>query len=256
MNLREHPLDLRDRHYLITGAASGIGLATWRLVRRLGGRVAAVDADGDGLARATAELGGPPDQVRCFDLREVAGIPALMQDVATAGGPLSGVVHAAGLSCVQPARLLEPSKYRDVLVIHAEAALALARGFFHRKVSHPEGGSIVFLSSVMAWVGSPGAAAYGMSKAALTGLSKSLAVEFAPRKIRVNCVAPGFVRTPMFDRLSASWEEEQHARVAGEHPLGLGEAEDVANAVAFLLGDTGRWVTGSVLVVDGGYTAR
>jgi NAD(P)-dependent dehydrogenase (short-subunit alcohol dehydrogenase family) len=123
-------------------------------------------------------------------------------------------------------------------------------------VADPRGGSIVFISSVMASVGAPGAAAYSLSKAALHGLARSLALELAPVQIRVNCVAPGFVQTPMFDRMASSWDAEQRARVGADHPLGLGAPLDVAHSVAFLLADTARWITGTVLTVDGGYTAH
>jgi len=256
VNEMDNPLELRGRRILVTGAASGIGLAACQLLSRLGGRIVAVDANAEGITRALANFEGTEHDSRCFDLREVERIPSWLVEVAAAGGPLFGLVHAAGLSCIQPARLLEPNRYRDVMLVNTEAALALARGFQNKKVSEPSGGSIVFVSSVLAWVGSPGAAAYGMTKAALIGLTKSLAVEFASRRVRVNCVAPGFVKTPMFDRVSAMWDAEQRTRVESEHPLGLGEPADVANAIAFLLADTGRWITGSVLVMDGGYTAH
>lgn len=250
-----NPLDMRGRRILVTGAASGIGLATCQLLSGLGGRIVAVDTNAEGITRALASFAGKEHDSRCFDLREIGGISSLLMDVAATGGPLFGVVHAAGLSCIQPVRLLEPNRYRDVMLVNTEAALALVRGFQNKKVSDPSGGSVVFVSSVMAWVGSSGAAVYGMTKAALIGMAKSLAVEFAPRKIRVNCVAPGFVKTPMFDRVSAMWDAEQRTHVELAHPLGLGEPVDVANAIAFLLADTGRWITGSTLVMDGGYTA-
>lgn len=251
-----YPLDLHGRRFLVTGAASGIGLATITLLSRLGGRLVAVDSNEEGLRRAMSNFVGQGHESKCWDLRMVERIPSWLLETAAAGGPLFGVVHAAGLSCIQPVRLLQPSCYRDVLLVNTEAALALARGFQHKKVADPAGGSIVFLASVMGLVGSPGAAAYGMTKGAVVGLVKSLSLELAAKSIRVNCVAPGFVKTPMFDHLSARWEPEQRAQVEAAHPLGLGEPEDVANAIAFLLADTGRWITGSVMVVDGGYTAR
>lgn len=246
---------LDGRRVLVTGAASGIGLATSALLSRLGGRLVAVDSNEEGLRTALASFEGEGHEGRCWDLRKVEQIPSWLLETAATGGPLFGLVHAAGLSCIQPVRLLEPSCYRDVLLVNTEAALALARGFQQKKVVDPAGGSIVFVTSVMSLVGSAGAAAYGMTKGAVVGLAKSLSVELAPRAIRVNCVAPGFVKTPMFDRLSARWEADQRAQVEAAHPLGLGEPEDVANAIAFLLADTGRWMTGSVMVVDGGYTA-
>jgi NAD(P)-dependent dehydrogenase (short-subunit alcohol dehydrogenase family) len=250
------PLSLRSRRVLVTGAASGIGRAACELLSRLEARIVAVDIDEAGLDGASQGLAGE-GHTRCrFDVSDVERIPAWMADVAQKGGPLFGVVHAAGLSCVQPLRLLSPEAYRKVLLLNTEAALALARGFHKKTVAEAAGGSIVFISSVMASAGAPGAAAYSMSKAALHGLTRSLAVELAPAKIRVNCVAPGFVRTPMFDRMSAPWDAGQLARVEEDHPLGLGAPADVANSIAFLLADTGRWITGSVLTVDGGYTAH
>jgi 3-oxoacyl-[acyl-carrier protein] reductase len=251
-----NPLSLESRRVLVTGAASGIGRATCRLLSRLNARVVAVDVDEPGLESLYQDLTGEGHARIGFDLADVDRIPAWMAELALAGGPLFGVVHAAGLPCVQPLRLLTSALYRKVLLVNTEAALALARGFQKKAVGDPRGGSIVFISSVMASAGAPGAAAYSLSKAALHGLARSLAIELAPGKIRVNCVAPGFVQTPMFDRMSSPWDTQQRARVEEDHPLGLGTPVDVANSIAFLLADTGRWITGSVLTVDGGYTAH
>ena len=95
-----------------------------------------------------------------------------------------------------------------------------------------------------------------MSKAALEGIARSLSLELAPRGIRVNCIAPGFVRTPLFDKTEKLWDEDTKKYVEDLHPLGFGTPEDIANAVAYLMADTGRWITGSTLVVDGGYLVR
>lgn len=253
---RANPLSLESRRVLVTGAASGIGRATCRLLSQLQANVVAVDIDAAGLDGLCGELVGDGHARHTFDLQDVERIPAWMAELTQAGGPLFGVVHAAGLPCVQPIRLLTPEMYRKILLLNTEAALALVRGFNKKAVSDPRGGSIVFISSVMASAGAPGAAAYSMSKAALHGLARSLAIELAPSKIRVNCVAPGFVTTPMFDRMAAPWDAPQRARVEEDHPLGLGAPLDVAHSIAFLLADTGRWITGSVLTVDGGYTAH
>jgi NAD(P)-dependent dehydrogenase (short-subunit alcohol dehydrogenase family) len=252
----DNPLSLHARRILVTGAASGIGRATCTLLSQLRARVVAVDVDEAGLEGLQKDLAGEGHARSCFDLEDVERIPTWMTEVALAGGPIFGVVHAAGLPCVRPLRLLTPEVYRKVLLLNTEAALALARGFQKKAVGDPRGGSIVFISSVMALVGAPGAAAYSLSKAALHGLARSLAVELAPVKIRVNCIAPGFVRTPMFERMAAQWDNVELNRVEQAHPLGLGAPADVANGVVFLLADTGRWITGSVLTLDGGYSAQ
>ncbi|MCX5541458.1 SDR family NAD(P)-dependent oxidoreductase [Paraburkholderia sp. CNPSo 3076] len=239
----------------MTGAASGIGLATGRLLRSLGASVVAVDYDESRLAHNWGDDPTGGSTSHCFDLLNTEGIPAFMSDVTSKEGTLSGLVHAAGLSSISPTRLLTPARYRDVFSVNAEAALALLRGFQNRSVCRETGGSVVFISSVIGLVGSAGGSAYAMSKAALSGLAKSAALEYAPRKIRVNCVAPGFVRTAMYEQNSRLWSDAQREQIEAAHPLGLGTPEDVANAAAFLVADAARWITGTVLVCDGGYTA-
>jgi NAD(P)-dependent dehydrogenase (short-subunit alcohol dehydrogenase family) len=130
----------------------------------------------------------------------------------------------------------------------------LARGFC-QKGCHAADSSIVFLSSVSALTGQPALSVYCASKAALIGLAKSLALEWASLRIRVNCIAPALVRGEMAEQFREELSPEQFREMEKLHPLGLGHPRDVANAVAFLLADTGRWITGTTLVVDGGYSA-
>ena len=158
-----NPLSLESRRILVTGAASGIGRATCQLLSRLRARVVAVDIDESGLDGTYRDLTGAGHARAVFDLQDVERIPAWMAELTQAGGPLFGVVHAAGLPCVQPVRLLTPALCRKILTLNTEAALALARGFHRKAVGDPAGGSIVFISSVMASAGAPGAAAYSMS---------------------------------------------------------------------------------------------
>jgi len=244
------------RHVLVTGAASGIGRATAHLLARLGARLTLIDRDEEGLQGTLEGLGDGGHLVLAADLRDLAGIEALMLRSADRNGLLQGAVHAAGIQRILPAKALTPEGWRELMTVNAEAGLALARAFPGRKISGGGPGSIVFISSVIGLAGSPGAVAYSMSKGALHGLTASLALEFAPKRIRVNCVAPGFVRTPLFDRTASTWDAATWAAVEARHPLGFGEPEDVANAAAFLLADTGRWITGTVLVADGGYLAQ
>jgi NAD(P)-dependent dehydrogenase (short-subunit alcohol dehydrogenase family) len=218
--------------------------------------VAGVDLNQEGLEKAMSALEGDGHTCHACDLRDLSSVAQWMTKLAEQNGPLHGLVHAAGLSCTAPLRVLGPEVYRDVWTVNTEAALALVRTFQSRKVYAGDHGSIVLISSVMGIVGSPTIVGYSMSKAALIGMSRSMALELAPKQIRVNCVAPGFVRTPMYSKVAGFWDAEQEARIDALHPLGQGDPEDVANAIAFLLGDASRWITGSVLTVDGGYTAQ
>lgn len=254
---RLNPLDLQGRHYLITGASSGIGRSTAMLLHALGARLALVDCDAAGLTTLQLALGScDTASAHPADLSDPSKIDALVSNCVASGGALHGIVHCAGIQSIGPVRSLKIDTWRKIFAVNTEAALALSKSMSSKKNYTGSNGSIVFISSVMGSVGSPGAIPYSMSKAALNGMARSLALELAGRSIRVNCIAPGFVQTPLFERTEKLWDDEQRKSVEDQHPLGFGYPEDVANAVAFLLADTGRWITGSVLVVDGGYLAR
>lgn len=255
MKTFQNPFCLSGRRILITGASSGIGLATAMLVSRLSGTVVALDFNGDGLDAMHSKLEGDGHvSIQC-DLRILEEIPARISEAVSSSGPLDGLVHAAGLPCVTTLRQLTPESYKDVMLVNVDAGIALARAFQSRKIHANAGGSIVFLASVMAHVGSAAAVGYSMSKGAVLSMARSMALELASKNIRVNCVSPGFVRTPMYEKMAHLRSQSQEEELHRAHPLGVGRPEDVANAVAFLLSDASRWITGSALAVDGGYTA-
>lgn len=252
-----NPLRLHGRHFLVTGASSGIGRSTAQLMHKLGARLSVVDRDQAGLTSLSAGLGaGEPVVPHMADLSDIEGIEALTTRCVASNGLLHGVVHCAGIQAIVPVRALRIDGWRKIFAVNTEAALMLGKTMSSKKMYAGDHGSIVFISSVMGMVGSVGATAYSMSKAALDGMARSLSLELAPRRIRVNCIAPGFVRTPLFEQTEKLWDEDTKKSVEGLHPLGFGRPEDVANAVAFLAADTGRWITGSSMVVDGGYLAR
>lgn len=246
-------LDLTARRVLVTGASSGIGRATAILLSRLGAELVLVGRDEARMEETRAALAGDNQRVELLDLVETPDLGPWLAGLAKAGGPFSGVVHCAGIQEPRPLKIVSPETVSRTLDINVGVALALARATARRGVA-ADGASLVLLASVMGLVGQPGQTVYGASKGAIVALTKSLAVELAPR-LRVNCVAPGLVETPMAERLRSSLGPAFEA-VEAAHPLGLGRPEDVAGAVAFLVADTGRWITGTTLVVDGGYTAH
>ena len=250
-----NPLDLTGRVFIVTGASSGIGLATAILFSQLGAKLVLVARSAERLAAARAQLAGAEHWVEPFDFSAPGDTAGFVKAIAARTGPLSGIVHCAGVQLIRPLRLLAEADLDAIMKVNVTAALMLAKGLRVKGV-HAKGASVVFVSSVMGEVGAAGRTAYCASKSALTAMTKALALELAPEDIRVNCVAPGFVRTAMLEQSEATVGPEQMAAVEKAHPLGFGEPRDVANAVAFLVADTGRWVTGTTLVVDGGYTAQ
>ena len=249
-------LDLNGQHFLVTGASSGIGQAVAWLFDSLGARLTLVDLNRAGLEETVARCARNDHRLFEFDLRRVEEVDTLVKDAVAGAGALYGFVHCAGIQAVMPARVLTVAAWREIFAVNTESGLAVAKSFSSKRVRAGNGGSIVFISSAMGLAGSPGATAYSMSKSALHGVARSLAIEFAACRIRVNCIAPGFVRTPMFERTEKLWDDVQRAAVEAQHPLGFGTPNDIANAVAFLCADTGRWITGTVMVVDGGYLAQ
>ncbi len=250
-----NPMSLKEKRFLVTGAASGLGKAASILLSRLGARLILVDINEPGL-RDTATLCVSDTALLPLDLTDTKSIKQAIVEAAEKYGKLNGLVHLAGRSYVAPLKSMNIKTTEDVFALNAMAALELVKAFIHRNVCSEDGNSIVLISSVYGHVGSAANVGYAMSKSALHGITKSLAIELAPKKIRVNCIAPGFIQTNMLDGISASFDPEYHSRISGLHPLGLGNASDIANSVAFLLSDMSSWITGSIMNVDGGFTAQ
>lgn len=169
----------------------------------------------------------------------------------------TGLVHCAGIPSVTPLRAITDEKYEKVMKVNVQAGLNLAKIFTSRQCyDTKQQGSIVYISSVYGIVGSAANAAYATSKAAIIGLTKSLAIELASKNIRVNCVAPGFIKTSMADSVNSMFDKQYEEKIESMHPLGWGSAIDIANAIAFLLSDASKWTTGAVFNIDGGFTAQ
>ncbi len=250
-----NPFNLNGKTILVTGASSGIGRQTAITLSFLGARVVLVARNETNLNETALKLHGIGHLVRPFDFSETALIPDWMKSLSSEIGPMSGVVHSAGVHSIRPIRMLTPDDFGSIFKVNVEAAVMLAKGFRQKGV-RSENGGIVFVSSVAGIVGQPGVSLYCATKGALISLSKSLALELASEGIRVNCVAPGVVETEMSGTLRDKLTPDQYEKIQSMHPLGLGQAEDVANSIAFLLSPAARWITGTTLIVDGGYTAH
>jgi NAD(P)-dependent dehydrogenase (short-subunit alcohol dehydrogenase family) len=248
-------MDLTGATVLVSGASGGIGSETAILLSCLNAKVILSGRNPEKLNATLGCLVGHGHRIAPFDLAVLDEIPRWIHSVTAESGPLRAIIHAAGKQLMAPIRSVRVKAAEDLLRINLDSAIMLARGFCQANC-HTESSSIVFVSSIMGLVGKPGRAVYCASKAALAGLTRSLAVELAAEGIRVNSVAPAFVRTEMLEEVRELLSPEQFAAIERDHPLGFGTPRDVANAVAFLVADTGRWITGSTLVVDGGYSAQ
>ncbi len=250
-----NPFSLNGNSYLVTGAASGIGRSTSIILSKLGARLILADINLDGL-RETQRDCDPADRLLEIDLTKTSLLAEKLTEAADEFGKLHGFVHLAGKPYIAPLKTISEEKCSEIYALNTYAAIELAKLFANRRVYAGEKGSIVLVSSVYGLVGSAANVGYAMSKAALHGITKSLSIELARKGIRVNCVAPGFVKTPLLPNETDIFGVDHAEVVGGLHPLGLGEPEDVAYAIAYLLSDAAKWVTGAIFSIDGGFTAQ
>lgn len=248
-------LGLAGRTVLITGASSGIGRATALAASRAGARVVLVARRAEALEETASMLDGEEHRVFTADLSEHAGYGELFRRIVEEVGPLDGMLHAAGMHAVAPLRAVTAKHTDAILSANVTSSVLLAKAFRNPKV-RAERASVVLMSSAAGLVGEPGVSVYAASKAAVSSLARSLALELAPEGVRVNSIAAGIVETPLTERLRRAVGQVGWDAIEAAHPLGVGSPEDVANAALYLLSPAAGWVTGTTLVIDGGYTAN
>ena len=239
--------DLTGMTALVTGASGGLGSAIAEALAGQGARLAVSGSNVAKLEAFRAGLGGDHVALPC-DLSDAASVDALVPQAVEALGKLDILVNNAGVTRDNLVMRMKDEEWDMVIRVNLEAAFRLARAAA-RPMMKARFGRIISVTSVVGTTGNPGQANYAASKAGLVGMSKALAQELASRNITVNCVAPGFIASPMTDVLPDAQKEALNARI----PAGkMGEGGDIGAAVVYLASKEAGYVTGQTLHVNGG----
>ncbi|MEZ5691135.1 MAG: 3-oxoacyl-[acyl-carrier-protein] reductase [Rickettsiales bacterium] len=236
-----------DKKILVTGASGGIGKSIAQNFYNLGANLAISGSNQEKLDSLTKSLGNRASAISC-DLSQLSEVDNLIKNSEEKLGGLDVLVCNAGVTKDNLALRMKDDEWQKVIDINLTASFRLARtaikGMLKRR-----SGRIIFITSIVGWTGNPGQTNYCASKAGLTGMSKALAQEVAARGITVNCVAPGFIDTPMTDILN----DDQKSRISQNIPLGrMGTPEEISAGVIYLASDAASYITGQTLHINGG----
>ena len=250
-----NPFSLEGKKILVTGASSGIGRQCAISCSHMGARAVLIGRNVERLEETKTQLEGEGHSFYSYDLSQIDGIKALVSQIVEERGKFDGVISAAGIEKSAPMKLLSPSDYESIFRVNTISAFELIRHATTIK-SFNAPGSVVFISSITSVIARTTTCAYSASKGALVSGARVMAAELAKRKIRVNCISPGTILTPLMQNYLSQLSEEDYKKRVDGFPLGLGTTDDVANACIYLLSDASRWVTGQNMIVDGGYTIK
>jgi len=246
---------LTGKKILVAGGSSGIGKEIAKIAITEGASVLLVSSNEEKLHLAAAELldyGSVSTLAIDFSKPEWASVHS---DEILKHGPFDGLVYAVGISPTKPFRVLKPLDWNNLFQINLFASIQLTQ-LVLGSTSVNTTFSGVYISSVLSEVGDKGKSLYSMSKSALVSMVKCLTLEYAKKNFRFNAISPGVVETPLSAKSIYRENEESLKKMEIKHPLGFGSVSDVAEAAVYLLSDKSKWVSGTNMIVDGGYLAQ
>ena len=252
-----NPFSLEGKVIVISGAASGIARQCAISCSKMGAKLILLDMNDEGLKETITMVDSPDDHyIACVNLLDYERVSQVVKEGVEKVGRITGVLNCAGISTTNLFKLTKPEELDKFFKVNVYTGYFLTQECTKMGNFSKEGGSIVFFSSVAGSYGEVGKATYGMTKASLLNLAKHLACELSRKNIRVNSISPGAICTPINMNLPHMKDPEKRAVLEAQHLLGLGETIDIANACIYLLSDASRWVTGTNLFVDGGFSVR
>jgi len=247
--MENSPFSLNGKTILVTGASSGLGASTAIECSKSGAKVLITGRNAERLNETFQQLVGEGHSQIVTDLTIESEIDALSKSLPL----LDGLALCAGITKTIPVKFISTEAIDEIFKTNSFSSMLLVQKALKAKKIN-KGGSIVFITSISTAYADKGNAVYAASKGAMNSFSKVLALELAGQRITSNCIQPGFVPTRMLD--IGVITEEQLDDERKKYPLGFGEPTDIANGVIYLLSDAAKWVTGSVLTIDGGVTLR
>ena len=245
----DNPFSLEGKHILVTGASSGIGRGICIDISKMGATVHLMARNEQRLHETLSQMEGEGHQVHKVDLCDKDALMAMVDSIPV----LDGVVLCAGIIKTVPVKNISEDALEEIFNTNIMADIRIVSRMLKKKKLN-KGASVVFISSVSTFNVKVGNSLYSATKGAVNSFAKAMALEVAKQNMRVNCIQPGFVPSSILEKHglgedAIQWYKERH-------PLGLGKPRDIANGCIYLLSDASRWVTGSILTIDGGYTLQ
>ncbi len=244
----KNPFELTGKTILVTGSSSGLGRQTAISASEQGATLIITGRNEERLDETMKSLKGSGHQAIIANLTKKEDRELLTDALPK----LDGIVYSTGISDLMPAQFIHEEAIQKTFSISFDATVLLNARILKKKKLQRTNASIVFISSISTRYPFVGGAMYISARSAIEGYARVLTLELAKRRIRVNCVSPAFVRTPMLDQTATNYSHEAVIKIEEQQILGLGDPEDVANPIVFFLSDAAKWVTGTNLILGGG----
>lgn len=255
-SILDSPFALNGKKILITGASSGIGRQCAIRCSLSGATVIISGRDENRLQETLEMLNPAADHSKYIgDLCDFDNLETLVSDIIHCCGKIDGLISSIGYEITLPIHIMKPKDYQSLFNTNVISGFELTRQLIKKNGLNSKS-SLVFIASIMGIVGQIGIIGYCSSKGALISGVRAMALELVSNGIRVNSILPAVCNTPMTEKLFSKLSNEKVQEIIKMHPLGLGDTDDVALAAVYLLSDASKWVTGSSLIVDGGYSAH